>query len=84
MHFIVWLVAGGLLGWFASAMLGGWLLTPLAGTGALQSNNFSIAGLAESQVGAIVLPGIVNLVRRKSLPRSPADAVPAATPPRLI
>jgi uncharacterized membrane protein YeaQ/YmgE (transglycosylase-associated protein family) len=49
------------------ALLGGWLLAPMLGTGTINSNDFSIAGLAVSLLGAIILLAIVNLVRRKSL-----------------
>jgi len=49
------------------ALLGGWLLAPLLGTGTINSNDFSIAGLGVSLLGAIVLLAIVNLVRRKSV-----------------
>ena len=46
------------------AMLGGWLLAPMLGTGTINSNDFSLAGLGVSLLGAIVLLAIVNLVRR--------------------
>jgi uncharacterized membrane protein YeaQ/YmgE (transglycosylase-associated protein family) len=49
------------------ALLGGWLLAPLFGTGTINSNDFSIAGLGVSLLGAIILLAIVNLVRRKSV-----------------
>ena len=48
------------------AFLGGWLLSPLFGTGTINSNDFSIAGLGVSLLGAIILLAIVNLVRRGS------------------
>ncbi len=48
------------------AMLGGWFLAPLFGTGSINSNDFSLAGLGVSLLGAIVLLAIVNLVRRGS------------------
>ena len=46
------------------AMLGGWLLAPLLGTGTINSNDFSIAGLAVSLLGAVILLAIVNFFRR--------------------
>ena len=49
------------------ALLGGWFLAPMFGTGTINSNDFSFAGLAVSLLGAIILLAIVNLVRRKSL-----------------
>src|SRR3982750_744180 len=48
------------------AMLGGWLLAPMFGTGTINQNDFSIAGLGVSLLGAIILLAIVNLVRRGS------------------
>ena len=46
------------------AMLGGWFLSPLFGVSTINQNNFSIAGLFVSLLGAIVLLAIVNLIRR--------------------
>ena len=46
------------------AFLGGWLLAPLFGTGTINSNDFSLAGMGVSLVGAILLLAIVNLFRR--------------------
>ena len=46
------------------AMLGGWLLAPLFGTGMINQNDFSLAGLGVSLLGAIILLAIVNLIRR--------------------
>lgn len=46
------------------AMLGGWFLAPMFGTGTINSNDFSLAGLGVSLLGAIVLLAIVNLFRR--------------------
>ena len=47
------------------AMLGGWLLAPLLGTGTINTNDFSIAGLAVSLLGAVILLAIVNFFRRR-------------------
>jgi uncharacterized membrane protein YeaQ/YmgE (transglycosylase-associated protein family) len=46
------------------ALLGGWLLAPIFGTGTINQNDFSLAGLGVSLLGAIILLAIVNLVRR--------------------
>jgi len=48
------------------AFLGGWLLAPLfgTGTGTINSDNFSLASLLVSFLGAVILLGIVNLLRR--------------------
>ena len=49
------------------AFLGGWLLAPMFGTGTINSNDFSLAGLGVSLLGAVVLLAIVNLFRRGSV-----------------
>lgn len=46
------------------ALLGGWLLAPLFGTGTINQNDFSISSLIVSFLGAIILLAIVNLLRR--------------------
>ena len=48
------------------ALLGGFLLAPMLGTGTINSNDFSVAGLGVSLLGAVILLAIVNLVRRGS------------------
>src|SRR4029079_15220244 len=48
------------------ALLGGWLLAPLFGTGTINQSDFSLAGLGVSLLGAIILLAIVNLIRRGS------------------
>lgn len=48
------------------AMLGGWLISPMVGVGTINQNNFSMGALLVSFVGAVLLLGIVNLVRRKA------------------
>lgn len=45
------------------AFLGGWLISPLVGTGTI-NDGFSIGALAVSIVGAVILLAIVNLFRR--------------------
>jgi uncharacterized membrane protein YeaQ/YmgE (transglycosylase-associated protein family) len=49
------------------ALIGGWFIAPVFSTGTINSNDFSVAGLLVSLVGAIILLGIVNLVRRRTL-----------------
>jgi len=46
------------------ALLGGWFLSPLLGAGTINQNDFSVAGLGVSLLGAVILLAIVNLVRR--------------------
>ncbi len=46
------------------AMLGGWFLSPMLAAGTINSNDFSLAGLGVSLLGAVILLAIVNLVRR--------------------
>jgi len=46
------------------ALLGGWLLAPLFGTGTINQRDFSLSSLLVSFLGAIILLAIVNLLRR--------------------
>lgn len=46
------------------ALLGGWFLAPMLGTGTINSSDFSIASLGVSLLGAVILLAIVNLVKR--------------------
>ena len=46
------------------AFLGGWLLAPLFGSGTINGDNFSLSSLLVSFLGAVILLGIVNLLRR--------------------
>lgn len=46
------------------AMLAGYLISPLLGAATINQNDFSIAGLFVSFLGAVVLLAIVNLIRR--------------------
>jgi uncharacterized membrane protein YeaQ/YmgE (transglycosylase-associated protein family) len=46
------------------ALLAGLLLTPLFGIGTINQSNFSLPALLISLLGAVILPAIVNLVRR--------------------
>ena len=88
MNFILWLIAGGIIGGLASivmktngqqgmflnvvvgivgALLGGWVISPLVGVGTIHQDNFSVPALLVSFFGAVILLGIVNLIRRPSL-----------------
>jgi uncharacterized membrane protein YeaQ/YmgE (transglycosylase-associated protein family) len=49
------------------ALLGGWLISPLIGAGTINQNDFSLAGLGVSFLGAVILLAIVNLFRRGSV-----------------
>jgi uncharacterized membrane protein YeaQ/YmgE (transglycosylase-associated protein family) len=46
------------------AMLGGWFIAPLFGIGTINSNDFTIAGLTASLLGAIPSLDVVNFMRR--------------------
>ena len=46
------------------ALVAGFVVAPLFGTGTINTNDFSIAGMLVSLAGAVVLLAIVNLVRR--------------------
>lgn len=48
------------------ALLGGWFLSPMLGTGTINNNDFSLASLGVSLLGAVILLAIVNLIRRGS------------------
>ncbi len=45
------------------AFVAGLFITPLLGIGTINQNNFSLPGLLVSLMGAIILLGIVSLVR---------------------
>ena len=46
------------------ALLAGWLLAPLLGTGTINQNDFSIGSLVLSLIGAVILLAIVNFFRK--------------------
>ena len=48
------------------AFLAGWVLTPLLGIATINQNNFSVAALGVSLLGAVILLAILNLFRRGS------------------
>lgn len=57
-------VAVGIVG----ALVGGWLLAPLFGTGTINQSDFSLGSLVVSLLGAVILLAVVNLLR-KGVPR---------------
>ena len=70
MNFIIWLVIGALPGWVASMIMKSdaqqdvslnivvGIVGAMLGTGTINSNAFSIAGLAVSLLGAVMLLAI--------------------------
>lgn len=46
------------------AFLAGWMLTPLFGISTINQNNFSIAAMGISLLGAVILLAILSLFRR--------------------
>ncbi len=48
------------------ALIAGFVIAPMFGTGTINSSDFSIPGLLVSLVGAMVLLAIVNMFRRGS------------------
>ncbi|MEO7009808.1 MAG: GlsB/YeaQ/YmgE family stress response membrane protein [Caldimonas sp.] len=57
---IVLNVVVGLVG----AFLAGWFVTPVIGVGTINQNDFSLASVLVSLIGAVILLAIVNLFRR--------------------
>jgi uncharacterized membrane protein YeaQ/YmgE (transglycosylase-associated protein family) len=49
------------------AALAGWFISPLVGIPTINQDSFSFGALLVSLVGAVILLGIVNLVRRGSV-----------------
>jgi uncharacterized membrane protein YeaQ/YmgE (transglycosylase-associated protein family) len=49
------------------ALIAGFLIAPMLGTGTINSNDFSLSGLFVSFLGAVILLAIVNLFRRGSV-----------------
>ncbi len=49
------------------ALLGGWLLTPLFGSGTINADDFSAVSLLVSFLGAVILLAVVNLIFRGRL-----------------
>lgn len=48
------------------AVLGGWLISPMVGSGTINQGDLSIAGLLVSLIGAVILLAVVNMIRRGS------------------
>ena len=46
------------------AVVAGWFISPLVGVSTINQGNFSLAAMAVSLIGAVVLLGVVNLLRR--------------------
>jgi uncharacterized membrane protein YeaQ/YmgE (transglycosylase-associated protein family) len=46
------------------ALLGGWFLAPMFGTGTINTNDFSMVSLLVSFLGAVILLAVVNLIMR--------------------
>ena len=61
-HGVLMNVVIGIVG----AVLGGWLLGAMVGSGTINSGDFSIVGLVVSLMGALMLLALVNLLRRAS------------------
>jgi uncharacterized membrane protein YeaQ/YmgE (transglycosylase-associated protein family) len=49
------------------AFLAGWFISPLVGLGTINQNNFSLASVLVSLIGAVILLAVVNLFRRGSV-----------------
>jgi uncharacterized membrane protein YeaQ/YmgE (transglycosylase-associated protein family) len=49
------------------AVVAGWVISPLVGAGTINQGNFSLPALAVSFVGALILLGVVNMLRRGAL-----------------
>lgn len=49
------------------ALVAGWFITPIVGIGTINQDLFSLPAMLVSLLGAIVLLGIFNLVRRGSV-----------------
>lgn len=46
------------------ALVAGWVISPLVGSGTINQGNFSVSSLVVSFVGAVILLAVVNLFRR--------------------
>lgn len=49
------------------ALIAGFVIAPLLGTGTINTSDFSVSGLLVSFLGAVVLLAIVNLFRRRAV-----------------
>ena len=59
MNLILWILVG-----VVGALIAGWIISPLVGIPTINQDAFSLPALLVSLLGAIVLLGVVNLVRR--------------------
>jgi uncharacterized membrane protein YeaQ/YmgE (transglycosylase-associated protein family) len=57
-------VLGNIVVGVIGALIAGYVVVPFLGTGTINSNDFSLAGLLVSFAGAVILLAIVNLFRR--------------------
>jgi len=49
------------------ALVAGWVISPLVGSGTINQGNFSVSSLVVSLVGAVILLAVVNLFRRGAM-----------------
>lgn len=49
------------------AYIGGLVVSPMVGISTINQNNFSLAALLVSFLGAVILLGVINLIRKKSV-----------------
>ena len=49
------------------ALIAGFVIAPMFGTGTINTSDFSLSGLLVSFIGAVVLLAIVNMFRRGSV-----------------
>ena len=49
------------------ALIAGFIIAPMLGTGTINTNDFSISGLVVSFIGALVLLAIVSMFRRSAV-----------------
>ena len=49
------------------ALVAGWVISPLVGSGTINQGNFSMSSLVASLVGAVILLAVVNLFRRGAM-----------------
>jgi uncharacterized membrane protein YeaQ/YmgE (transglycosylase-associated protein family) len=57
-------LGGNILAAVAGALLGGWIVSPLVGGGTIGQRDFSAVSLVVSVLGAVMVLGVANLMRR--------------------
>jgi uncharacterized membrane protein YeaQ/YmgE (transglycosylase-associated protein family) len=57
---------GNIFAAVAGALLGGWIVSPLVGGGSIEQRDFSAVSLVMSVLGAALVLGVANLMRRGS------------------